>query len=112
MYCEFRESQFGLPNPIRGSSMETRNEGAQVHQEWAEGVDYPLPPEIEGCKAGGVPGSLAGLPVRLGIQRWPDGEEVHFHAKLSESLREVMGHGAKALGEELLPPGAPVPLDL
>jgi len=36
---------------------------------------------------------------------------VHFHAKLSDSLREVMGLGAKALGEELLPPDARVPLD-
>jgi Prokaryotic E2 family E len=91
--------------------METRNQGVQVPQEWAEGVDHPLPAEVEGFKAGGIPGSLAGLRVRLGIQRWPDSEEVHIHAKLSESLREVMGQGAKALGEEVLPPDAAVPLD-
>jgi hypothetical protein len=91
--------------------METGNEVTQVHQEWAEVVDHPLPPEIEAFKAGGVPRSLAALRLRLGIQRWPDGEEVHLHAKLSDSLREVMGLGAKALGEELLPPDARVPLD-
>lgn len=91
--------------------MEMENQGTPVHLQWAEAVDHPLPPEVESFKAGGVPGSFAGLKVRLGIQRWPDGAEAHFHAKLSDSLREVMGLGAKALGEELLPPDAPVPLD-
>jgi hypothetical protein len=91
--------------------VELGNEVTQVRHEWAEVLDHPLPPEIEGCKAGGVPGALAGLRVRLGVQRWRDGAEAYIHAKLSDTLREIMGHGAKALGEELLPPDAPVPLD-
>jgi len=53
--------------------VELGNEITQVHHEWAEVLDHPLPPEIEGCKAGGAPGALAGLRVRLGVQHWdPD----------------------------------------
>ena len=50
--------------------------------------------------------------ICVGFQKWPNGEKTHTHAKLADSLREVMGHGSQTLGEALLPPGAEVPLDL
>src|SRR6267142_2358068 len=110
LYCEFAGCCWPQ-NQILRCNVELRNEGTHVHHEWAEVLDHPLTPEIEGCKAGGVPGALAGLRVRLGVQRWPDGAEVYIHAKLSDTLREIMGHEAKALGDELLPPDALAPLD-
>jgi hypothetical protein len=91
--------------------MEQTRQGIEVNQEWAEGIDSLVPPEVEALKAGGLPGHLADLRLRLGIQRWPEGEEVHFHATLSSTLYEVMEHGAKALGQELLPPRTLTPLD-
>lgn len=91
--------------------MEPIKAGVEVHQEWAESIDYALPPEIEALNAGGLPGHLGDLRLRLGIERWPGSAELHFHAKLGESLRDVMEQGARALGEELLPPQAEVPLD-
>lgn len=91
--------------------MEHTKEGIAVHQEWADGIEHPIPPEVEALKAGGLPGHLADLRLRLGIQRWPEGAETHFHARLGATLFEVMELGAKALGEELLPPHVETPLD-
>jgi len=91
--------------------MQPTKESSETYQDWADGIDVPVPPEIEALKAGGLPGHLADLRLRLGIQRWPDGAEEHFHAKLGDTLREVMEYGARVLGEELLPPHAETPLD-
>ena len=91
--------------------MQPTKEGTEVHQDWAGDIDHPIPPEVEALKAGGLPGHLAGLKLRLGIQRWPEGTELHFQAKLGDTLREVMKDGAGALGEDLLPPHAEIPLD-
>ena len=61
---------------------------------------------------GGVlPPHLGELKVRLSINIWPEGQPEHFHARLKDSLLEVMQHGAKALGVALLPPGKAKPFD-
>jgi hypothetical protein len=81
------------------------------HQPWADGLDHPVPAQIADTAESGLPVELQKMRVRLGIQRWPDGREEYISVELGTSLLEVMRHGAKHLGEELLPPHSELPLD-
>lgn len=49
--------------------------------------------------------------VRIGIRRFPAGDEKHFNAPLSDTVGEVFRCGARVLDEYLLPPAPAEPLD-
>ena len=92
------------------------NDGITLQQEtgtdWAHDVDQPAPMELRNAHQVGVlPPHLGELKVRLSINIWPEGHPEHFHARLKDSLLEVMQDGAKALGVTLLPPGKAKPFD-
>ncbi len=83
-----------------------------VEETWVETLDASLPESIPSAKTlGALPPGLAKLKIRLAIQRWPNGEESHFRAELSDSLVEILRHGAEALGTPALPPHPAEPLD-
>jgi hypothetical protein len=92
--------------------MSNESELLESHEQWAENLDHALPEHLNLSTATPLPPGLGELKIRLGIQRWPTGQEHHFSARLADPLLEVMRHGAKELGEPLLPPHAPEPLDL
>lgn len=92
--------------------MKTEQELPEASEQWAESVERPLPEHLNLSANCGLPPGLGELKIRLGIQRWPHSHEQHFSANLADSLLDVMRHGAKELGESLLPPHSDEPLDL
>ena len=91
--------------------MNAEQELLNANDRWAESLDHPLPEHLHISTSTGLPPGLGELKIRLGIERWPHSHEQHFQAALADSLLDVMRHGAKELGESLLPPNSDSPLD-
>jgi hypothetical protein len=80
-------------------------------ENWAGDLAGAVPAALSDARTSGLPPALAHLKVRIGVLRWPDGEEKHFHAALSESLLHIFRRGGEVLEEEILPPPGEHPLD-
>ena len=92
--------------------MKTVEHTVETQDDWAESLDK-LPPQnvIECATSGCLPPEVGRIRIRLGIRAWPDGKEHDLHARLSDSLLDVMGGGEGAIGISLLPPLPQEPLD-
>src|SRR5262245_25261852 len=74
--------------------------------------DNELHRHLADSKAGGeLAEAIKKIRVRLGVQRYPSGDERHFRAALSDTIGEIFHHSARILDEHLLPPAPAEPLD-
>ncbi len=84
----------------------------ELGDHWLESVDAEVPEELG---AGQAHGKLADRfqkkLIKLGVRNWPDGQELHFKASLTDTIGEVFAKGAEVLGKPLLPPTPQSPLD-
>lgn len=107
-----RYTSAGLLPPERiVNPMKTEQELLDANDQWAESIDHPLPEHFSATNGFTLPPALGELSIRLGIERWPHSHQQNFRARLADTLLEVMRHGAKELGEDLLPPHSESPLD-
>lgn len=86
----------------------------QPHEDladWPDNLAADCPAGILEGRASGLPHALLHLKIRLGVRRFPDGEERHFSAALGDSLLEVLRKAGDVLGAPILPPPSGEPLD-
>ena len=82
-------------------------------EHWLDTLDAAMPEEIvSAAKCGRLKKAHHGTKIKLGVRRLPDGEEVPFKARLTDTLGAVFAAGAELLGEPLLPPQPNKPLDV
>jgi hypothetical protein len=80
--------------------------------QWAENFDEGLPEDmVSAAKIGRLKEIHHETKIKLGVRRLPNGEEVPFKAKLTDTLGEVFARGAEVLDEPLLPPPPQKPFD-
>lgn len=92
--------------------MTTENSAVLEIAEDQEINEEQLHRHLADAKASGeLAEAIKHIRVQLGIQRYPSGDEQHFKAALSDTIGEVFRHGARILGEHLLPPAPAEPLD-
>jgi hypothetical protein len=82
-------------------------------EDWLDTLDTAMPEDVvSAAKSGRLKEAHHEKKIKLGVRSFPNGEEVPFRAKLTDTLGAVFAAGAELLGEPLLPPPPHKPLDV
>lgn len=81
-------------------------------EDWLDTLEARVPESIaSAAKCGGLKEAHHEKKIKLGVRRFPNGDEVLFKARLTDTLGAVFAAGAELLGVPLLPPPPNEPLD-